>query len=117
MLVTDSRGVDVMIRVAKPRDFKGCQNLLTQIGGSEKINQDYLYLNDRTNGFTLVVEKDAKLVALSTFTIRRTYQNNKSHSFIYWENLIVDRFNQDGVAYLSIIGHIRKLIRSTFLMV
>lgn len=100
-----------MIRVAAPRDFNGCQNLLKQTGSSEKINQDYLYLNDRTNGFTLVVEKDAKLVALSTFTIRRTYQNSKIHSFLYWENLIVDRFNRDGVAYLSIIGYVRKLLR------
>ena len=101
-----------MIRFAEPKDFNDCQKLLKQMGSSETIDQDYLYLNDRTNGFTLVVEKETKLIALSTFTIRRTYQNRRVHSFLYWENLIVDRFNQDGVAYLSIIGHIRKLIRS-----
>jgi hypothetical protein len=101
-----------MIRVAEPRDFKDCQKLLKQIRSSEQINQDYLYLNDRTNGFTLIVEKDAKLVALSTFTIRKTYENKKIHSFLYWENLIVDRFNRDGLAYLSIIGYVRKLLRS-----
>lgn len=100
-----------MIRVAEPQDFKNCQYLLKQIGSSEKIDPDYLYLNDRTNGFTLVVEKEAKLVALSTFTIRRTYKDKKLTSILYWENLIVDRLNQDGVAYLSIIGYVRKLLR------
>lgn len=101
-----------MIRIAKPQDIKGCQNLLKQAGNSEHINQDYLYLQDQTNGFTLVVEKEDKLVALSTFTIRRTFEHSSIHSFLYWENLIVDRFNRDGVAYLSILGYVRQLLRS-----
>ena len=58
-----------MIRVAETQDFKNCQYLLKQIGSSEKIDPDYLYLNDRTHGFTLVVERDTKLVALSTWRV------------------------------------------------
>jgi hypothetical protein len=100
-----------MIRIAEPGDLKEIQKLLQQIGGREKISQDYLYLNDKSNGFTLVVEKDTKLVAMSTFTIQKNYQDNQSRSFLYWENLIVDRSNRDGVAYLSIIGYVRKLLR------
>jgi len=105
------RKLDIMIRIAEPRDLEGCQNLLHQIGSREKISQDYLYLNDTANGFTLVVESETKLVAMSTFTIHKSYQNNQNYSFLYWENLIVDRFNRDGVAYLSIIGYVRKLLR------
>ena len=111
MLGIDLREIDKMIRIAENRDLEGCQNLLQQIGSRENISQDYLYLNDTTNGFTLVVEKDTKLVAMSTFTIRKTYQNSHNYSFLYWENLIVDRVNRDGLAYLSIIGYLRKLLR------
>jgi hypothetical protein len=111
MLDIDLRGLDNVIRIAEPRDLEGCQNLLQQIGSRKNISQNHLYLNDTTNGFTLVVERDTKLVALSTFTIRKTYQKDKNYSFLYWENLIVDRLNRDGVAYLSIIGYVRKLLR------
>jgi len=100
-----------MLRIAEALDYDRCKTLLQQIGSVEKINQNYLYLNDTRNGFTIVVEKNKKLVALSTFTIRRVSQKNKNYSFLYWENLIVDKNNRDGVAYLSIIGYVRKLLR------
>jgi hypothetical protein len=100
-----------MIRIAEPQDLEDCQNLIKQIGNSEKVSQNYLYLNDRTHGFTVIVENKVKIIALSTFTIRRNNQKNRNYSFLYWENLIVDRSHRDGVAYLSIIGYVRKLVR------
>ncbi len=100
-----------MIRIAEPKDLGACQNLLQQIGLPRNIDKDYLYLNDTNNGFTILVERDNKVIAISTFTIRRNYKYKKNITSLYWENLFVDKSNRDGVAYLSIIGYIKKILR------
>lgn len=100
-----------MIRIAEPKDHEACQSLLRQIGLRRNIDEEALYLQDKNNGFTILVEKKHKVIAISTFTIRRICKNKKTILFLYWENLVVDKFNRDGVAYLSIIGYIKKLLR------
>lgn len=100
-----------MIKVADIEDFAVCLKLLEQLGSTDHITAEYLYLDNPLEGFTVLVFREDTPVAMSTFSIRRKPGIAALHKYLYWENLIVDKHYRDGLAYLSIRGYIRKLIK------
>lgn len=100
-----------MIRIAKSEDLKFCLELLSQLGSSTHYTSKYLYLDSNTNGFTILVEKQSKPIAISTFSIRKTKRASGLKDVLYWENLAVDKNHRDGLAYIKIVSFVRKLIK------
>ena len=100
-----------MINIAGPQDFDSCIKLLRLLGPVKHITHDYLYLNNITNGFTVLVKRNDAVIAMSTFTIRRENKKEGGTAVLYWENLVVDKFHRDGIAYVLILGYLRKLIK------
>jgi len=100
-----------MLRLAGPQDLENCKKLLIQFGKTNSVNHQDLYLDDKLNGFTVLVERDDIAIAMSTFTVRRNLCNKKETAILYWENLIVDKHNRDGMAYLLILNYVRKMVK------
>jgi hypothetical protein len=107
----DSREHD-LIKIADLNDIKVSFKLLAQLGPINKFTANQLYLDDKKNGFTLLVKNNDLTIAISTFSIRKKKNRNSIMKVLYWENLIVDKDSRDGVAYLEILGYLRKLIKS-----
>lgn len=107
----DLREYDV-IKIAEPTDIEVCLKLLVQLGPINKLTSNQLYLDDKKNGFTLLVKNNDRTIAISTFSIRKKKNEDSIIKVLYWENLVVDKDNRDGVAYLEILGYLRKLIKS-----
>ena len=98
------------IKIAEPTDIKVCLKLLDQLDPTNKLTSNQLYLDDKKNGFTLLVKNNDRTIAISTFSIRKKKNEDSIIKALYWENLVVDKDNRDGVAYLEILGYLRKLI-------
>ena len=60
-----------VIKIAESDDTKDCLNLLKQLGPINKFTNKLLYLDNRENGFTLLVRNNNHTVAISTFSIRK----------------------------------------------
>jgi len=101
-----------VIKIAEPTDIKVCLKLLDQLDPTNKLTSNQLYLDDKKNGFTLLVKNNDRTIAISTFSIRKKKNEDSIIKALYWENLVVDKDNRDGVAYLEILGYLRKLIKS-----
>ena len=101
-----------MIKIADLTDVKVSFKLLAQMGPIKKLTANQLYLDDKKNGFTILVKNNDNTIAISTFSIRKKKYKNSIVKVLYWENLIVDKNKRDGVAYLEILGYLRKLIKS-----
>tara|TARA_A100001011_G_scaffold397040_1_gene496801 strand:+ start:3592 stop:4494 length:903 start_codon:yes stop_codon:yes gene_type:complete len=110
-LVIGLKGFDV-IKIADLTDVKVSFKLLAQMGPIKKLTANQLYLDDKKNGFTILVKNNDNTIAISTFSIRKKKYKNSIVKVLYWENLIVDKNKRDGVAYLEILGYLRKLIKS-----
>ena len=106
-----SRECDV-IKVAEPNDTKDCLNLLAQLGPINKCTDKLLYLDNKENGFTLLVKSNNRTLAISTFSIRKKQNEILDLKVLYWENLVVDKNFRDGLAYIEILGYLKKLIKS-----
>ena len=107
----DLRKYDV-IKIAEPDDTKDCLNLLKQLGPINEFTNKLLYLENKENGFTLLVRNNNHTVAISTFSIRKKKNEIISLKMLYWENLVVDKDYRDGLAYIEILGYLKKLIKS-----
>ena len=102
-----------VIKIAESDDTKDCLNLLKQLGPINKFTNKLLYLENRDNGFTILVKNNNNnTVAISTFSIRKKQNKITSLKMLYWENLVVDKDYRDGLAYIEILGYLKKLIKS-----
>ena len=100
-----------MIRIAKNEDLDSCLELLSQLRSISNVTAEYLYLDNNKDGFTILVEKEDKPIAISTFSIRQSQRRKDLIKVLYWENLVVDQHHRNGLAYIKIIGYIRELIK------
>lgn len=100
-----------MIKIASIDDFSSCLELLKKLGPIKHVTPEYLHLTNEDNGFSIIVESERKAIALSTFTIRECYKANKLNKILYWENLVVDEAHRDGIAYILIFAHLKKLLK------
>lgn len=101
-----------VIKIADLKDIEICKRLLSQLRPNYNFTINQLYLDDKKNGFTLLVKNKNTVIAISTFSIRKKKKDKLFIKALYWENLIVDKNHRDGVAYIEILGYLKKLIYS-----
>ena len=80
LLVIDLKRYNV-IKIAEPIDIHACQRLLAQLKPNYSFTANQLYLNNKKNGFTLLVKNENAVIAVSTFSIRKKKVNQSLKHF------------------------------------
>lgn len=102
-----------MMKIASLEDFENCFKLLEGFVSNKKnINPKKLYLNDQSDGFTVIIMQNQIPVAISTFSYRKKIINDRFVRLLYWENLFVHPKYRGGIYYLKIIGFLKNKIKS-----
>ena len=60
-----------VIKIADLKDIETCKRLLSQLRPNYNFTINQLYLDDKKNGFTLLVKNKNTVIAISTFSIRK----------------------------------------------
>lgn len=102
-----------MLKIAQNEDLVKCQNLLGNLNPNlNNISSTALHLKSYKNGFTLLIEKNNKAIAISTFTIRKKKIDNIYLKMLYWENLYVEKSERNGLAYIQMLSFIKKRLQT-----